>query len=110
MALLLTGIITRDDTLKGISTITKGETKRITTISTAYHVLINILSTILLTSTNYAMQILCAPTRREVEKAHARGQWLDIGIMSVHNLRHIDRRRVIAWVLLAFSSVPLHLL
>jgi hypothetical protein len=110
MALLLTGIITRDDTLKGISTITKGEAKRITTISTAYHVLINILSTILLTSTNYAMQILCAPTRREVEKAHARGQWLDIGIMSVHNLRHIDRRRVIAWVLLAFSSVPLHLL
>jgi hypothetical protein len=74
MALLLTGIVTRDDTLKGIYTTTKGETKQITTISMAYHVLINILSTILLTSTNYAMQILCAPTRREVEKAHVRGQ------------------------------------
>jgi hypothetical protein len=110
MALLLTGIIARDDAFKGISTIAKGETKRITTMSTAYHVLINILSTILLTSTNYAMQILCSPTRCEVEKAHACGQWLDIGIMSVHNLRHIDRKRAIVWMLLAISSAPLHLL
>jgi hypothetical protein len=109
-ALLLTGVIARDDTFKGISTIAKGEMHRITTMSTAYHVLINVLSTILLTSTNYAMQVLSAPTRREVEKAHARGQWLDIGIMSVHNLRHIDRKRVVVWVLLAFSSAPLHLL
>jgi hypothetical protein len=110
LTLLLTGIIARDDTLKGIYTIAKGEKHRIAIISTAYHVLINVLSTILLTSTNYAMQILCAPTRGEIKKAHARGQWLDIGIMSVHNLWYIDRKRVIAWVLLAFSSAPLHLL
>jgi hypothetical protein len=110
ISLLLAGIISRDDTFKGISTIAKGEMRRVTTMTTAYHVLINVLSTILLTSTNYAMQILCAPTRREVEKAHASGHWLDIGIMSIHNLRHIDRKRVIVWVLLALSSVPLHLL
>jgi hypothetical protein len=110
IALLLTGIITHDDTYKGISTITKGETHRITAMSTVYHVLINVLSTVLLTSSNYAMQIICAPTRTEVDKAHARGQWLDIGIMSVHNLRHISRKRLITWVLLAFSSAPLHLL
>jgi hypothetical protein len=110
LALLLTGVITRDDTFKGISTIAKGGKHRITTMSTVYHVLINVLSTILLTSTNYAMQILCAPTRREVEKAHARGQWLDIGIMSIHNLRHIDRKRTIVWMLLSFSSTLLHVL
>jgi hypothetical protein len=110
VSLLLVGVISRDDTFKGISTVAKGEMRRITTMTTAYHVLINVLSTILLTSTNYAMQILCAPTRHEVEKAHASGHWLDIGIMSIHNLRHIDRKRVIVWVLLALSSVPLHLL
>jgi hypothetical protein len=109
-ALLLTATITSDDNLEGISTIAKGQKRQIAAMSTAYHVLINIMSTVLLTSTNYAMQILCAPTRSEIEKGHNRGHWLDIGIMSLHNLRHIDRKRVIVWVLLAFSSAPLHLL
>lgn len=110
VAILAAGLAGHDNTFKGMTTIAKGDMKRITTISTAYHVLINILSTILLTSSNYAMQILCAPTRREVDRAHARGQWLEIGIMSIRNLRHIDRRRAVLWVLLAISSAPLHLL
>jgi hypothetical protein len=110
VAILAAGLAGHDNSFKGMTTIAKGDMKRITTISTAYHVLINILSTILLTSSNYAMQILCAPTRQEVDRAHARGQWLEIGIMSIRNLRHIDRRRAVLWVLLAISSAPLHLL
>lgn len=79
-------------------------------ISTALRVLINIFSTILLTSSNYAMQVLCAPTRGELDLAHRGGQWLEIGLMSLNNLRHNDKKRAILWWLLTSSSVPLHLL
>jgi hypothetical protein len=56
------------------------------------------------------MQILCAPTRKDIDCAHARGEWLEIGIMGMRNLRHIGGKRFLLWSLLAFSSAPLHLL
>ncbi|KAJ9636341.1 hypothetical protein H2199_008016 [Coniosporium tulheliwenetii] len=77
---------------------------------TAYHVLINILSTIMLTASNYCMQLLSAPTRDEVARAHRHGQGLDIGIISLRNLRYISKRRTALWLSLALSSIPLHLL
>jgi hypothetical protein len=111
VALLLTGLVAHHgDVSKGVRTIVKGDVRHTTFTSTTYHVLINVLSTILLTSSNYTMQILCAPTRDDINRAHARGKWLEIGIMSVHNLRHIGGKRVVIWSLLAFSSAPLHLL
>jgi hypothetical protein len=111
IVLLSYGLGIHDNTPWATATIAKGGSlHRITTISTAYHALINVMSTILLTSTNYAMQILCASTRHEIDRVHARGQWLEVGIMSIHNLRHIDRKRALVWLLLACSSAPLHLL
>ncbi|KAG4442025.1 hypothetical protein IFR05_002493 [Cadophora sp. M221] len=56
------------------------------------------------------MQCLCSPTRREVDKAHERNTWLDVGIQSFRNLMKIKKIRVVLWVLLALSSVPLHLM
>ena len=56
------------------------------------------------------MQRLCAPTRQELDKAHRDHFWLDIGIVSVRNLAKISKRRLAIWLLLALSSVPLHLL
>ena len=56
------------------------------------------------------MQCLSSPTREEVDKAHNLGQWLDIGIPSIRNLRRISRRRLVLWWLLAGSSIPLHLM
>lgn len=55
-------------------------------------------------------QCLSSPTRIEVDKAHAQGRWLDIGIPSIRNVRHLSRQRIKLWVLLALSSLPLHLL
>ena len=74
------------------------------------HLIINILSTILLSGSNYCMQCLSAPTRQEVDRAHSKRVALDIGIPSMKNLGYISRKRLIAWVLLACSSLPLHLL
>lgn len=74
------------------------------------HLIINLFSTIILGSSNYCMQCLSAPTRAEIDREHAKGGYLDVGISSVRNLRRIGRKRVCLWALLGLSSLPLHLL
>jgi hypothetical protein len=82
-------------------------------LNTGVHIFINVMSTVLLSSSNYVMQCLCAVTREEVDAAHAgkrRSRWADIGVPSMFNICLMDRRRVLLWYLLLFSSLPLHLL
>jgi hypothetical protein len=79
-------------------------------LSIAIHLVINIFGSILLAASNYGMQCLSAPTRADVDKAHARHRWVDIGIPSFHNLRKVSGSRATLWWLLVFSSLPLHLL
>ncbi|KAH6621842.1 hypothetical protein C7974DRAFT_377502 [Boeremia exigua] len=110
VVILLFGAVTDGGFVDGIGTIAKGHADHIVRLGTAYHVLINICSTVLLTSSNYAMQLLCAPTRAELDQAHQNGRWLEVGLMSFRNLRYIDRKRTLLWVVLAISSAPLHLL
>ena len=98
------------ETANGSGTLIQGECTKTRKASTWIHLAINILSTVLLSASNYCMQILTAPTRAEVDRAHASGRWLDIGTPSVRNLRWISRRRVWIWCCLALSSLPLHLL
>jgi hypothetical protein len=88
----------------------EGECEYVELLNTGLHVFINVLSTILLSGSNYCMQCLSAPTREEVNKAHARKRWLDIGIPSIRNVKHLSMRRIILWILLAITSLPLHLL
>ncbi|KIX02466.1 uncharacterized protein Z518_08407 [Rhinocladiella mackenziei CBS 650.93] len=94
----------------GVGTLSEGQCSRISDYSLYIHLLINVLSTALLGASNYAMQCLAAPDRGEVDKAHARGDWLDIGIPSLRNLARIDKKRVKLLIVLGISSVPLHLL
>ncbi len=74
------------------------------------HLAINVLSTLLLGGSNYCMQCLSAPTRSDVDRAHAKGKFLDIGVPSVRNLRSIPRYKMLLWWALGLSSVPLHLM
>ena len=94
----------------GIATVYEGSCKRKTKISIWCHLAINICSTLLLSASNNAMQCLSAPTRADVNSAHSRGVWLDIGIPSFKNLRTIGWKRVPLWAVLGLSSLPLHLL
>ena len=55
------------------------------------------------------MQCLSSPTRAEINKAHNEERWLDIGVLSVKNLRRVSWRRICLWWCLALSSIPLHL-
>lgn len=74
------------------------------------HLLINILSTMLLGASNYSMQCVSAPTRTDIDKAHRKKLWMDIGVPSIRNLRFISWPRKILWCCLVLSSVPLHLM
>lgn len=94
----------------GIADLKIGPATAISQWSTAAHLLINILSTMLLGASNYTMQVLSSPTRKDIDKAHASGKWLDVGILSTRNLWNIPRTRAAVWCLLATSSIPLHLL
>ncbi len=74
------------------------------------HVGINILSSILLSCSNYCMQFLVAPTRAELDLVHSKKKSVEIGVPSVRNLGLVPFKRVALWWLLALSSIPLHFL
>lgn len=93
----------------GIATVFEGSCSTVNQISTATHLVINILSTLLLAASNTCMQVLVAPTREEIDRAHAKRRWLDVGVNTLRNLRSIDGKRLLIWVVLGLSSVPLHL-
>ncbi|PVH98584.1 hypothetical protein DM02DRAFT_615710 [Periconia macrospinosa] len=87
----------------------EGDCDRVDRLNSGIHILINVLSTVLLSASNYCMQCLSAPTRKDIDQAHAKRQWLDIGVPSLHNLRRISRKRALIWSLLGLTSLPLHL-
>ena len=93
-----------------LGTLEDGNCDRTRKLTFWMHLAINVLSTMLLGASNYTMQCLSSPTRSEVDKAHSRGIWLDIGVPSFRNLKSLSSSRVILWWTLALSSIPLHLL
>ena len=82
-------------------------------ISTKYnfwgHLAINLIASGVLASSNFFMQVLVAPRRCDVDRAHATGTSIEIGVQSWRNLQYVPRRSAVFWVLLAVSTIPLHL-
>lgn len=101
--------LTSNSRIDSLGTLHDGSCKKASRLSFWIHLMINILSTTLLGASNYTMQCLSSPTRKEIDKAHSQGVWLDIGVPSVRNLWRIAKVRVILWWFLAISSIPLHL-
>jgi hypothetical protein len=95
---------------EGVATIFTGNADDVSRMSTLLHIVINVLSTLLLSASNYAMQVLTAPTRDQCLEAHRQGNFLDIGIPSLCNITSISLRSKLLCVALATSSIPLHLL
>lgn len=94
----------------GVAEVFAGDCHKVERINTWVHLGINALSTMLLSGSNYCMQILSAPTRKEIDRAHAQKKWLDIGVPSVRNLMNVASKKVVMWWLLGLSSVPLNLM
>ncbi|PUU76457.1 hypothetical protein B9Z19DRAFT_1194721 [Tuber borchii] len=94
----------------GIGTLYSGSCDKSRTIGLWLHLLINALSTVLLSGSNYTQQCLAAPTRREIDTAHSRIRWMDIGVPSIRNLFNIKAERTFLWIAIGITSIPLHLL
>ncbi|KAK7981155.1 Cytochrome-b5 reductase [Apiospora arundinis] len=73
------------------------------------HLLINIISSTVLASSNYFMQILNAPSRHEIDRAHSTFSSLEIGIPSLKNLSLLSNSKRCLWALLLITSLPIHL-
>ncbi|KAF4452593.1 hypothetical protein F53441_4613 [Fusarium austroafricanum] len=93
----------------GQSILYKGNCDKTSNANLWLHLLINIVGTGVLASSNFFMQGLVAPTRQEVDTAHRAGHWLEIGVQSLKNFRFLGWRKILFWVLFSLSSVPLHL-
>ncbi|KAI8657985.1 hypothetical protein NCS57_01178700 [Fusarium keratoplasticum] len=103
--------VTRDEKNElGQPVLQQGRCSDMRYLNTGLHLVINALSSVLLAASNYGMQCMSAPTRADVDRVHFEGKWLDIGVPSVHNLRHFPKKRVAIWGLLVLSSLPLHLI
>ncbi|KAH7385181.1 hypothetical protein DE146DRAFT_702199, partial [Phaeosphaeria sp. MPI-PUGE-AT-0046c] len=89
--------------------IMSGSATSISRWSTALHLVINVFSSLLLAASNYTTQVLCSPTRADLDAAHQKGTWLDVGLLGIRNFRYLPRGRVVLALLLSVSSIPLHL-
>ncbi|KAJ4423084.1 hypothetical protein N0V82_002213 [Gnomoniopsis sp. IMI 355080] len=74
------------------------------------HLAINIFSTALLASSNFFMQVLSAPSRSEIDRAHRYLVALEIGVPSIKNFFFLSSFKKAVWIGLFLSSVPIHLL
>jgi hypothetical protein len=92
----------------GVATVYNGECSTVSGISIASHLLINITSTLLLSASNYAMQVASSPSRADIDRAHEKQRSLDIGVLSLRNFGWVSKGRVLAYGLLLLSSIPLH--
>ena len=99
----------RYERMDGFPVIYRGACETAQRQNSIWHFFLNVLSTGLLSASNYCMQLLSAPTRANIDRAHGTGHWLDIGIPSFRNLRFSDWKRRSLWILLCISSIPLHL-
>ncbi|KAJ5633546.1 hypothetical protein N7528_001388 [Penicillium herquei] len=88
----------------------KGSCSTTDSWTTALHLLINISSTLLLGASSSMMQVIGAPSRSAVDRAHKKRKWLDIGTLSIRNFGAMDWKRRTLWLGLLFTSVPIHML
>lgn len=94
----------------GLGTLYRGPCWEVKRMGFDIHILINVVGTLLLGTSNYFMQRLTCPTREEIDARHRDKRWLEIGILSLRNLRAIDKSRVWLWFFLGLSSFPIHLM
>jgi hypothetical protein len=87
-----------------------GDCSQASKINTYVHFVVNALSSLILLTSNMFMQLLLAPTRKQIDIAHAKRRSVDIGIFSLGNFFVVSKRNRFIWVCLAITSLPLHLL
>lgn len=88
----------------------QGTERKMKNVNAALHAIITVLSSILLAGGNACMQVMVAPTRYDINRAHTRGRWLDVGVSGFRNLFAVPWKRKLPWLMIAIGCIPLHLL
>ncbi|KAM7218192.1 hypothetical protein V8F06_006483 [Rhypophila decipiens] len=75
------------------------------------HLAMNIVTTVLMAATNFAMQAWTSPTRADVDRIHAQGKTVDIGVLSLRNILsgRIRLKRLLVGCFMLIVALPLHL-
>ncbi|KAF3012818.1 hypothetical protein E8E14_008459 [Neopestalotiopsis sp. 37M] len=115
IVLLISLVMVYPPDSRGVGTFSYGSCAQAGTTNAMIHVALNIVSSLFLGSGNYCMQILVAPTRREIDKAAQKGRYLEIGVPSFKNLFYIKRTRTLIWLAIGhcswnsaiFNSIPI---
>ncbi|KAI1802808.1 hypothetical protein F4811DRAFT_563008 [Daldinia bambusicola] len=111
--LLLVGLVislkSPGSSLNASTIIFEGPCDKSSRTNTLLHLLLNMLSTGILASSNYFMQIVSSPSRDEIDKAHLYFYSVDVGIPSTRNFRFISFFKKSCWIILLLSSLPIHL-
>ncbi|KAI0395039.1 hypothetical protein F5Y17DRAFT_425755 [Xylariaceae sp. FL0594] len=55
------------------------------------------------------MQVLNAPSREEIDAAHVRSSWMDVGVYSTRNVFKVSHFKRLCWLGLMVTSIPIHL-
>lgn len=93
----------------GVGVLYVGSCAKVERMITILAIPINILATILVATSNYVMQCLSAPSKKDVDEAHAARSYLNIGISSIHNLVYNFSWKSVLWLVLFLTTVPIHL-
>ena len=86
----------------------KGSCNKSRSINLWLHLALNIFSTGVLASSNFFMQVLGSPSRKEVDRAHRERKYLSIGLSGLRNLSGISGRKACLFVLFAATSFAFH--
>lgn len=108
-AILIWTLASHHEIGNGRAVLYQGNCQTVRSKNTWIHLYINVASTLLLSASNFSMQFLSAPTRKDTDRAHSRKKWMDIGIPSLHNIFHLEKGKATIWSLLAVTSLLLHL-
>lgn len=107
---LMGWFITKYKPVGDVGTFMTGSCSTVHRWDAIWHIILNIVSTLLLGTGNYCMQVLVAPSRAEVDKAHGEGYSLDVGIHSYRHVWRISSKRRAIWFALGVISTLMHLL
>lgn len=97
---------------KGSGMLMEGNCEEVRKIELWLLLPLNIAGTILIGTSNYVMQVVCAPGRKEIDEAHALARPITVGGISFNDMapRTANKLRRSIWWTLGLSSVPIHFL
>ncbi|KAK1828274.1 hypothetical protein QBC39DRAFT_374811 [Podospora conica] len=88
----------------GQSVLFSGSCETASTIGWSLHAVISVMVVATVAGGNYVFQVLGSPMREEVDVAHSKREWLDIGVPSFRNLAYIDARRTAMAVVILLTA------